>query len=84
MIQIDKNLTELAHIAAKESVPVPDVSDSVMNTLMSVNTVNGGYSLRLWFMTASIAASFVMVFMAYRVNSANTFSEMLEMVAWAV
>ena len=84
MIKIDKKLTKLAHVSSNESVPVPDVSASVMNTLANINTLNGGDTLRLWFMVASIAASFVMMLLAYRMQSADTFSDLVNMVSWAV
>ena len=83
-MQIDKNITELAHIASSEVVPMPDVSASVMNTLMNVRNADAGNPLRLWFMVASMAASFIMALLAYRMYSSNTFEGIVDIVSWAV
>jgi hypothetical protein len=67
-------------------MPTPDVSESVMSTLAGETSLNGSlYSLRFWFMAASIAASFIMVLLAYnKMHAAGALTEIVDMVAWAV
>ena len=84
MIQIDKKIIELTHFALKETIPSPDVSGLVMDTLRNTENTNGGIPLRLWFMAASMAASFIMMLMAYKMYSSNVLLDMVDIVSWAV